>query len=103
MPPSNSPGVSVSIGAIRLYQRALSPILAFFGARCRHAPTCSDYAAEALIRHGLHKGLWLAVSRVSRCHPLGSHGVDPPPRELPDHGWRLWRYGDWAWTKRRCG
>lgn len=83
-----------------LYKRTLSPVFAFFGARCRHYPTCSDYAAAALKRHGALKGGVLTASRLCRCHPFGSSGVDPVPEHLPGAGWRLWRYGDWAWTAR---
>ncbi|MGI9615646.1 MAG: membrane protein insertion efficiency factor YidD [Acidimicrobiales bacterium] len=47
--------------------------------RCRYLPTCSHYAAEAIERHGPVKGLWLALRRLSRCHPFGSFGFDPVP------------------------
>jgi putative membrane protein insertion efficiency factor len=48
---------------------------------CRHVPTCSQYAIEALRRHGIIKGTWLAAGRILRCHPWGTHGFDPvPPR-----------------------
>lgn len=86
--------------ALKAYKLTLSPVFAFAGARCRHTPTCSEYAAEALKRHGAVKGGTLTVSRLCRCHPFGSHGHDPVPDTLPDAGWRLWRYGDWAWTPR---
>jgi putative membrane protein insertion efficiency factor len=43
-------------------------------------PSCSDYARDAIIEHGLLKGSWLAARRLSRCHPLGSSGLDPVPR-----------------------
>ena len=46
---------------------------------CRYLPTCSVYAREALASHGALRGGWLAVRRVSRCHPLGGHGWDPVP------------------------
>ncbi|MEQ8179654.1 MAG: membrane protein insertion efficiency factor YidD [Amphiplicatus sp.] len=96
------PGLAarILIGAVWIYRRTLSPVLYFLGARCRHAPSCSEYAAEAVRRHGAGKGSVLAFSRLVRCHPLGSKGWDPVPETLPRAGWRLWRYGDWAWTER---
>ena len=77
---------------IRLYQLTLSSVM---GRPCRHLPTCSDYAMEAIDRHGAWRGFWLGLSRTLRCHPWGSQGFDPVPNELPDHGWRFWRYGRW--------
>jgi putative membrane protein insertion efficiency factor len=66
------------IAPIHLYQHAragrLSP--------CRYQPTCSAYAVEALELHGAWRGGWLALRRLSRCHPLGGHGYDPVP--LPE-------------------
>ncbi len=66
----------VVIALIRGYQLVLSPI---FGPRCRHLPTCSEYAAEAITRHGVLRGGWLAVRRVVRCNPWGTSGYDPVP------------------------
>jgi putative membrane protein insertion efficiency factor len=64
------------IALIKLYQWIISPVL---GPMCRFTPTCSHYAAEALKKHGLFKGLCLAVKRISRCHPWGGSGYDPVP------------------------
>ncbi|HLI94352.1 MAG TPA: membrane protein insertion efficiency factor YidD [Puia sp.] len=64
------------IALIRIYQWVLSPLL---GPKCRYVPSCSQYAIEALKKHGLFKGGWLAIRRISRCHPWGGHGVDPVP------------------------
>lgn len=100
---NRSIGVRAALGALWLYQRTLSPIFYVFGARCRHLPTCSGYSADAFRRHGFAKGSWLTLSRLCRCHPFGSHGFDPVPAEVPDHGWRVWRNGDWAWTERGAG
>ncbi|MCK0127239.1 membrane protein insertion efficiency factor YidD [Erythrobacter sp. F6033] len=46
---------------------------------CRYAPTCSDYAIQALTKYGALKGGWLALKRLGRCHPWGGHGHDPVP------------------------
>jgi uncharacterized protein len=61
---------------IVLYQRIISP---WIGPKCRYTPTCSQYAIEALKKHGPVKGLWLTMKRVSRCHPWGGSGYDPVP------------------------
>ncbi len=61
---------------IRGYQYALRPML---GANCRFHPSCSEYAREALERHGALKGTWLALRRIARCHPYHSGGFDPVP------------------------
>lgn len=67
---------TVFLFLIRLYQAALSP---FMGHCCRFFPTCSEYALEAVRKHGAWKGAWLALKRVSRCHPLHRGGSDPVP------------------------
>jgi uncharacterized protein len=70
--------VRIAIVVIRTYQLLLSP---FAGGACRFEPSCSAYAMTAVREHGAWRGLWLAINRVGRCHPLGSHGFDPvPPR-----------------------
>jgi hypothetical protein len=61
---------------IRAYQYVLRPML---GSNCRFYPSCSDYALEAIERHGAPRGLWLTVRRVSRCHPYHPGGFDPVP------------------------
>ncbi|RIK64272.1 MAG: membrane protein insertion efficiency factor YidD [Planctomycetota bacterium] len=63
--------------AIRAYQMALRPLLA--GGACRFYPTCSEYALEAIARHGAWRGGWLAARRLARCHPFARGGVDPVP------------------------
>ena len=71
-------------GAQRAYKLTLSPLI---GRQCRFLPTCSDYAAEALITHGPWRGAWLATRRVCRCNPWGGSGYDPvPPRRGPASG-----------------
>ena len=61
---------------VRLYQIFISPVLPN---SCRHVPTCSTYAIEALKIHGPIKGLYLGVRRILKCHPWGTHGYDPVP------------------------
>jgi putative membrane protein insertion efficiency factor len=61
---------------IRVYQLVLSPLLP---PSCRYLPSCSDYAVEAIGRHGALVGIGLAVRRLARCHPWGSSGYDPVP------------------------
>lgn len=63
-------------GLIRGYQLLVSPML---GPSCRYLPSCSDYAAEAIERHGPLAGTWLALKRLARCHPWGRSGYDPVP------------------------
>ena len=61
---------------IRGYRYAISPLL---GSRCRFHPSCARYAEEALSVHGLWRGGWLALRRLSRCHPWHPGGFDPVP------------------------
>lgn len=67
---------SLLILPIRFYQTFISPLTP---PSCRFQPTCSQYAIEALHKHGAVKGLFLAVRRILRCHPWGGHGYDPVP------------------------
>lgn len=61
---------------IRLWQWGPSRVMP---PTCRYAPSCSEYAAIALQKHGVIKGSWLAAKRLLRCHPWGGHGHDPVP------------------------
>ncbi len=75
--------MSLSARLIRLlvygYRYLISPLMP---PRCRFAPTCSEYALDAIAMHGAGRGLWLALRRVVRCHPWGGDGFDP----VPPHG-----------------
>jgi putative membrane protein insertion efficiency factor len=64
---------------IRFYQVVLSPLK---GPSCRFEPTCSAYSIEALKKHGLFKGSFLAIKRISSCHPWGKSGYDPVPDKI---------------------
>ncbi|HVF65158.1 MAG TPA: membrane protein insertion efficiency factor YidD [Casimicrobiaceae bacterium] len=67
---------SVLVLLLRGYQFAIRPML---GANCRFFPSCSDYAIEAIERHGAATGSWLATKRLCKCHPLHAGGYDPVP------------------------
>ena len=67
--------------AVRWYQRAVSPRKP--APTCRFTPTCSEYAAQALEKHGALRGTWLATWRVVRCNPLVPGGLDPVPEHFP--------------------
>jgi uncharacterized protein len=84
-------------GLVALYRYTFSPLIGF---HCRHLPTCSEYADEALARYGLWAGGWMTLARLCRCHPLGSSGLDFVPAALPPRSrWFLpWRYGRWRGT-----
>ncbi len=84
-------------GLILFYRYTL---LALIGPRCRHLPSCSEYAEEAVMRFGLWAGAWMALARILRCQPLGTSGLDFVPGEAPQgaHWWTPWRYGRWRGT-----
>jgi uncharacterized protein len=71
-----SPAGSLLVALLHVYQRFISPLL---GPRCRFYPSCSAYALEAVQLHGALRGSWLAVRRLSRCHPFHAGGIDPVP------------------------
>lgn len=73
---SGDPVAGVLRALIRGYQLIASPLV---GPRCRYLPTCSEYAAQAVSRHGSLRGGWLALKRIARCHPWGGSGYDPVP------------------------
>ena len=82
---------------VQAYRWTLRP---FIGWQCRHLPTCSEYALDALDRNGAWRGLWLTVSRLARCHPWGTSGFDPAPDLTGEHHpFAPWRYGRWSWRR----
>lgn len=64
------------LGLVRVYQILLSP---FFGGACKFYPSCSNYAFEAIERHGARRGIVLALKRLGRCRPFTKGGFDPVP------------------------
>ena len=81
-------------GLIRGYQLTFSSLV---GRHCRHLPSCSDYACEAIARHGLWAGGWMGLARICRCGPAGTSGLDLVCEEVPPAArWHApWRYGRW--------
>jgi putative membrane protein insertion efficiency factor len=86
VPATPTLGARIAIACFRapifLYRWFVSP---FTGASCRHLPTCSHYALEAMQSHGAGRGLWLTVRRLARCHPWGGSGYDPVPQADDGH------------------
>jgi putative membrane protein insertion efficiency factor len=90
------PGITAK-AFIRAYRLTLSSLVGF---DCRHLPSCSSYAEEAVDRFGLWAGGWMTLARLCRCHPFGTSGLDFVPRAVSPHAhWYLpWRYGRWRGT-----
>jgi putative membrane protein insertion efficiency factor len=84
-------------GLVTVYRYTFSPLV---GLHCRHLPTCSAYADQALDRFGLWAGGWMTLARLCRCHPFGTSGLDIVPEGLPpDARWYApWRYARWHGT-----
>jgi putative membrane protein insertion efficiency factor len=84
-------------GLVTVYRYTFSPLVGF---HCRHLPTCSAYADEALDRFGLWAGGWMTLARLLRCHPWGTSGLDVVAEGLPpDSRWYApWRYARWRGT-----
>jgi putative membrane protein insertion efficiency factor len=99
-PPRKGVAVALARALIAGYRMTLSPLV---GYNCRHLPTCSQYADEAIARHGFWAGGWMTLGRLLRCQPFGTSGLDfvpgtPPPRAR----WYLpWRYGRWRGVNER--
>jgi putative membrane protein insertion efficiency factor len=83
---------------VTLYRYTLSPLI---GPHCRHLPSCSDYADQAIARFGLWAGGWMALARILRCHPWGTQGLDFVPTQAPAQArwYTPWRYGRWRGTQ----
>lgn len=73
----------ILIGLIRIYKSLISPL---FPNTCRFHPTCSTYAMEAITQYGAFKGMYLAVIRISKCHPFHKGGFDPVPIDITKKG-----------------
>ncbi|MEZ5851780.1 MAG: membrane protein insertion efficiency factor YidD [Hyphomicrobiaceae bacterium] len=78
---------------VHTYRWTLKPLI---GNECRHLPSCSEYALEAIELNGAWRGSWQALSRICRCHPWGTSGIDAPPDiKAKNHTFAPWRYGRW--------
>ncbi len=84
-------------GLIKAYRYTLSPLVGF---DCRHLPTCSDYADQAIEGHGLWAGGWMTLARLLRCQPFGTAGLDfvPAALSVKSRWYMPWRYGRWHGT-----
>jgi putative membrane protein insertion efficiency factor len=71
----------IFIFPIKIYQWTISPLL---GNQCRHVPSCSHYAVEAIEEWGVIKGIWMGAKRIARCNPWGTSGFDPVPKKEQD-------------------
>jgi putative membrane protein insertion efficiency factor len=93
-PPRRSAARLGAHALIRAYQLTLSGLI---GRQCRHLPSCSEYADEAIARHGVWAGCWMGVARICRCGPGGTSGLDFVCEELPREArwYAPWRYGRW--------
>jgi putative membrane protein insertion efficiency factor len=92
------------LGLLWFYKALISPILSFFGVKCRHYPSCSSYSVEAIERHGPWAGGWMTLARLLRCHPFkalgATSGVDNVPQNVTTPPlWAPWRYGIWRGTQ----
>jgi putative membrane protein insertion efficiency factor len=91
----------LGLALVRAYRLTLSSLVGF---ECRHLPTCSEYAEEALERFGLWAGSWMTCARLCRCHPFGTSGLDFVPASPPAGArwWLPWRYGRWRGTNQHA-
>lgn len=83
MPMTPGRAARLALVVLRAYRARVSPLLP---ASCRFVPSCSAYAEEAILAHGVLRGMTLAARRLARCHPLGGHGLDLVPTPPTDKG-----------------
>ncbi|MBR9824295.1 MAG: membrane protein insertion efficiency factor YidD [Alphaproteobacteria bacterium] len=89
----NGPAEWLAMGVLRTYQLLISPVFYAVGIRCRHEPSCSNYAMDAVRAQGAWRGFWLALGRFGRCRPGGTWGYDPAPTESTDKPWwAVWAF-----------
>lgn len=90
---SDTPTKRIGIALVTAYRWTVSPVFYAFGVRCRHEPSCSLYAIDAIRAQGLWRGSWLALGRIGRCRPGGTHGYDPAPVTATDTPWwQVWTF-----------
>ena len=65
------------IGIIKIYKKTISPILSYFGIKCKYYPTCSEYTKQAIEKYGIIKGCFLGIKRILKCNPFSKGGYDP--------------------------
>ena len=65
------------IGIIKIYKKTISPILSYFGIKCKYYPTCSEYTMQAIEKYGIIKGYFLGIKRILKCNPFSKGGYDP--------------------------
>lgn len=75
----------LAIGTLRFFQLCISPL---YRPCCRFYPSCSQYAVDAISKFGVIRGMWLAMARLARCHPLANDGVDLVPEQFEYFPWR---------------
>lgn len=68
---------NIFIFLINLYKKTLSPILNYFGIKCKYYPTCSEYSKQAIEKYGIIKGCFLGIKRILKCNPFSKGGYDP--------------------------
>ena len=79
---------------VHLYRWTLKPLI---GQQCRHMPSCSQFALDALELNGAWRGCWQILGRIVRCRPGGTHGWDPAPDVRSDRHWLApWRFARWG-------